>query len=230
MRRYSTPTAIGAAFLFFTLLPFSTVNAADTNPSRRRDQMRALAEEKIAVAREEAAIAHDSLNLEERRAALAERKASLARQEAQFVTSHPTQTSQLEQRLTDLGARETDRGLVLTLGDVLFESGQAKLTPDAMRKLYPLAAILKENPNRQINIEGHTDSSGSASINRELSQQRADAVRDFLVSVGVTPERITARGYGETNPVASNTNEEGRRENRRVEIVVMREGDYVAAR
>src|SRR5262249_83029 len=95
---------------------------------------------------------------------------------------------------------------------------------------YPLVALLKENPKRSILIEGYTDSSGAESYNRDLSERRASAVRDFLVSAGINPERITARGYGEDNPVASNATEAGRKEKRRVEVIVLRNGDRVAER
>ncbi|HXG20656.1 MAG TPA: OmpA family protein [Methylomirabilota bacterium] len=141
-----------------------------------------------------------------------------------------THASQPVQRLGDLRAQETDRGLVVTLGDVSFESGQAKLTAEAMRKLYNLAAVLKDNPQQNILIEGYTDNTGSEAANLELSRQRADAVRDFLIANGVDPEQVMARGYGEAYPVASNTTETGRRENRRVEIVILPEGTRATER
>jgi OOP family OmpA-OmpF porin len=118
---------------------------------------------------------------------------------------------------------------VLTLGDVLFAPDQAELTRDAMRKLYPLVDILKEQPRRNIRIEGYTDNSGTESYNLDLSQRRADAVRDFLIDQGISPNRIIARGYGEAEPVASNDTAAGRRENRRVEVIVPREGRRVTA-
>jgi len=181
-----------------------------------------VAEEKAAIAREEADVARDSQAVEDRKGLLEERKAALARREN--GATDRMSPAQVDQELADLHAAETDRGLVLTLNDVVFETDQAKLTADTMRKLYSLVTLLKEHPRRQIFIEGYTDSSGSDSYNLPLSQARADAVRDFLVSAGINPERITARGYGEANPIAANTNDTGRRENRRVEIVVTREG------
>src|SRR5581483_10405906 len=92
-----------------------------------------------------------------------------------------------------------------------------------MRKLYPLATLLKDQPGRGIIIEGYTDSTGDPKHNQELSERRAQTVRDFLVSAGVDPRRISVHGYGEARPVASNDTERGRRENRRVEIVVARD-------
>jgi outer membrane protein OmpA-like peptidoglycan-associated protein len=137
-------------------------------------------------------------------------------------------TSRAEQELAELKAQETARGLVLTLGDVLFAPDEATLTPDAVRKLDPLVALLKAHPKRHIRIAGYADSRGAESPNLELSQRRADAVRDVLVAGGVSPARITARGYGEASPVGSNVTAAGRKENRRVEVLVLREGKRAA--
>src|SRR5262249_42354410 len=118
--------------------------------------------------------------------------------------------------------RETERGLVLTLGDILFGSGQATLTPGAMRRLQPLVTVLRAHPERQVTIEGYTDSIGSESYNLGLSQRRAEAVRDFLMQNGVDASRIIAHGYGASAPVAPNTTEAGRQQNRRVEVIIGR--------
>jgi outer membrane protein OmpA-like peptidoglycan-associated protein len=227
-----TKETVLAATAFGFLLSFSSPGLAlnDEGSTNRNNELAEAAEDQADIASEEAKIARESLALEERKAALAERKASVAKREAKLAKEIDTQTARLEQELAELRARETERGLILTLGDVLFESDQAQLTADAMRKLYPLVTLLKENSGRDITIEGFTDSNGAESYNLNLSQQRADAVGDFLVANGINPERINARGYGEANPVASNVNETGRRENRRVEVVVMREGDRVANR
>jgi OmpA-OmpF porin, OOP family len=147
------------------------------------------------------------------------REAQQAQQTAQTATARATK---LEQELRELQARETERGLELTLGDVLFEVNQANLRPGAMRNLYQLAEFLKQNPTRSVLIEGHTDSAGSETTNLELSRRRAEAVREFLITNGVSPDRLTARGQGETYPIASNNTTAGRQQNRRVEVVVMR--------
>jgi OmpA-OmpF porin, OOP family len=139
--------------------------------------------------------------------------------EAQTATARATK---LEQELRELQAKETERGLELTLGDVLFEVNQANLRPGAMRNLYQLAEFLKQNPTRNVLIEGHTDSTGAEATNFELSRRRAEAVREFLITSGVSPDRLTARGHGETYPIASNNTVAGRQQNRRVEVVVMR--------
>lgn len=147
------------------------------------------------------------------------REAQRAQQQAQAATAR---AQQLQQQLAAVQAKvsETDRGLVLTLGDVLFGFNRATLNPGAMRNLYPLVTYLKENPERAVTIEGYTDSVGSESYNQELSQQRAEAVRGFLIDNGVNANRIVARGYGEENPIASNNTELGRQQNRRVEVVI----------
>lgn len=142
-----------------------------------------------------------------------------------LLESAQQRASQLEQELAEFKARETERGLMLTLGDVLFEVGQADLKPGIQRKLFPLAEFLKENPDRNVLIEGHTDNTGAPAYNLELSQQRADAVASFLISQGVSPTRITTRGYGQAYPVAPNTTTAGRQQNRRVDVVILREGE-----
>lgn len=155
----------------------------------------------------------------------AERAQRHADQSFQQVRSVTTQETQLEQQLAALqaNARQTERGLVLTLGnDVLFASGQAMLTPGAMRRLQMLATVLREHPDRQVVIEGYTDNIGSVSANRDLSQRRADAVRNFLIQNGVDAARISALGYGEASPLTPNATEAGRLQNRRVEVVITR--------
>ena len=132
---------------------------------------------------------------------------------------------QLQQQLAELQARQTERGLVLTLGDALFETGKAELKPGAQRNLDTLASFLKDNPHRDVLIEGYTDNRGSEAYDLELSQRRAEAVRDLLVHDGIGPERMIARGYGKSYPVATNNNEAGRQQNRRVEIVVLKPGE-----
>lgn len=141
-----------------------------------------------------------------------------------LLESAQQRARKLEQELAEFKARETERGLLLTLGDVLFEVGSADLKPGIQRKLFPLAEFLKENPDRNVLIEGHTDNTGSASYNLDLSQRRADAVASFLIGQGVSPGRLATRGYGQTYPVAPNTTAAGRQQNRRVEVVILREG------
>ena len=126
----------------------------------------------------------------------------------------------LEQELEQLEARNTDRGLVLTLGDVLFDTAQSTLKPGAVTTIDRLAQFMGDYPERSVRIEGHTDSAGSDATNQALSEQRAMAVRDALVSRGIDAARIQTVGYGEARPIASNDSAGGRQQNRRIEIVV----------
>ncbi|QTA82690.1 OmpA-like domain-containing protein, DUF4398 [Desulfonema limicola] len=130
----------------------------------------------------------------------------------------------LKKKLSELQATQTDRGLVLTLGDVLFASGKSELMPGAMLSIDKLVMFLKENPKRNLLIEGHTDSVGSAMSNLALSQQRAESVRMALLARGLDNSRITTRGYGENYPIADNSINAGRQKNRRVEIIILNEG------
>ena len=128
--------------------------------------------------------------------------------------------AKLQQELAALQAQQTDRGMVLTLGDVLFDTARAELKSGAFSTIDRLATFLRENPERRVAIEGHTDSVGSDSSNLSLSQRRADAVRAALASRGIDGTRITAQGMGEAAPVASNDTGEGRQRNRRVEVII----------
>jgi len=158
------------------------------------------------------------------RAEESQRQAALAQQQAaasqQAVQEAQARSRELESRLQELQARKTERGMVVTLGDVLFDVGKADLKPGAMRTVRRLAEFLQRYPEYRVAIEGFTDSTGSDELNRRLSEQRAIAVRLALTDMGIGPERSTARGYGEAFPVASNGNAAGRQLNRRVEIVI----------
>jgi outer membrane protein OmpA-like peptidoglycan-associated protein len=146
------------------------------------------------------------------------RKIDIARKRAATAEE---KARQLEQELAELQAKRTSRGIVLTVGDVLFAFGKAELMPGAMRSIDKLVAFLRENPERQVAIEGHTDSIGSDEYNYMLSERRAESVRMALVSRGISPDRITSRGLGENYPVASNATDAGRQQNRRVEIIIL---------
>ena len=129
-------------------------------------------------------------------------------------------SAQLQQQLDELNARPTDRGMVLTLGDVLFTSGQADLKVGATTNLKKLAVFLTNYPDRNVTIEGYTDSVGSEDYNVGLSQRRADSVKAFLTGQGVGSARLATAGKGESNPVAGNESATGRQQNRRVEVVI----------
>lgn len=125
----------------------------------------------------------------------------------------------LETQLKALDAKKTERGMVLTLGDVLFESGQDRLLPASTDNMIKLADFFKNNPQSAASIEGHTDSVGSSSSNMDLSQRRASAVMTALVNRGASASQLSTRALGEGTPVGDNAKASGRQMNRRVEIV-----------
>jgi outer membrane protein OmpA-like peptidoglycan-associated protein len=128
---------------------------------------------------------------------------------------------QLRQQLNViLETRETARGLIVNMSDVLFDTGKYTLKPGAREKLAKIGGIVLAHPGLKLQIEGHTDSIGSDEYNQRLSEDRANSVRDYLVSQGVSPDAVTARGFGKTQPVTDNSTAAGRQQNRRVELVV----------
>ncbi len=142
--------------------------------------------------------------------------AQAARQSAQVARAD---AQALEQELQTLQGKQTDRGMVVVLQDVLFDVGKSDLKPGAKSRLDKLSSVLQNHPERKLLVEGYTDSTGSDDFNQRLSEARAEAVKDALTSMGVAADRIEARGLGESKPVASNTNAAGRQQNRRVEVV-----------
>jgi outer membrane protein OmpA-like peptidoglycan-associated protein len=162
-------------------------------------------------AREEAAAARRLAEAQASEIELARREAELATQAAES----------LRRRLELLELRQTDRGVVVTLGDVLFESGQTDLAADARGNLEDVVELLQTEPDKRIRIEGHTDSTGPASVNLRISQQRADAVRNELIAMGISADRIQAIGMGEDFPIASNESADGRSRNRRVDVILL---------
>lgn len=141
------------------------------------------------------------------------------------------QNSQLQLQLAALDAKQTDRGMVLTLGSVLFDTNKTDLKSGGEQSLDKLSQFLRDNPTRNVKIEGYTDSSGNPDSNLGLSTRRADAVRSALVSDGLDSRRISTQGFGVGYPVASNATASGRQQNRRVEIVISdANGGFPAAR
>jgi outer membrane protein OmpA-like peptidoglycan-associated protein len=129
-------------------------------------------------------------------------------------------TARVQAELDALKATPTPRGMVLTLGDVLFDTGRAELKSGSGRKMDQLAQFLVEHPARRVQIDGFTDSVGTDSYNEELSQRRANAVREALMARGIESSRIGTEGYGKSYPVANNADSGGRQLNRRVEVVI----------
>jgi outer membrane protein OmpA-like peptidoglycan-associated protein len=169
--------------------------------------------------------------LEAKRAA-DEQRAAEAERARQAVTQAEQDKARLREQLREqlnavLETRETARGLIVNMSDVLFDSGKYSLKPGAREKLAKISGILLGHPGLQLQVEGHTDSVGSDDFNQRLSEDRADTVRSYLLAQGVPLEAVTARGFGKEQPVASNNTASGRQLNRRVELVVS--GPAIAA-
>ncbi|MBV8631402.1 MAG: DUF4398 and OmpA-like domain-containing protein [Silvibacterium sp.] len=187
--------------------------------SQQAAQQAALDAQQAAAQRAEAEAraAHAQAEAEKARADQA-----AAQQQAQQAVS---QTEQMRERLKDqlnqvLATRETARGLIVNMSDVLFDFNQYTLKPGAREKLAKVSGILLAYPGLQLQVEGYTDNIGSDEYNQKLSEERADAVRDYLVSQGVAQSSISAAGYGKADPVSDNSTASGRAENRRVQLVV----------
>jgi outer membrane protein OmpA-like peptidoglycan-associated protein len=159
-------------------------------------------------ARKSADLAQADRNAQDQRAAAAAAAATSA-----------AQVDSLEMQLKALNARKTERGIVVTLGDMLFDTGRSDLQAAGARNIQQLADFLKRQPQRQAAIEGYTDNVGSEVSNQSLSDRRANSVMAALVSMGVPAARLSARGNGEASPVADNSSAAGRQMNRRVEVI-----------
>jgi outer membrane protein OmpA-like peptidoglycan-associated protein len=209
--------------------------ARETNMARREaeharrlaEQERILGQEARLQAERERMLGAEARTQAEfdRRAAEQDRRAAeLARLEADQARAEAMEARRamtaMQATLADMQARQTERGLVLTVGDVLFETDRAELKPGAARQLDKLADALRENPDFTVAIEGHTDSTGQHGYNMQLSERRAESVRRHLTARGVDPSRLQAVGFGPDQPVASNAHAAGRQQNRRVEVVI----------
>ena len=198
------------------------IAVARAEKSMAEKEIKRLAEEKDAIL-----LQSRDLQIEKNRRELAakEKKLDQAGQDAEQARRQAelskAKTKEMEAELAELKGKQTERGIVLTLGDVLFETGKANLMPGAFMTVEKLADFLQKHPDRNVLIEGHTDSVGNAEYNQFLSKRRADAVDKALMDKGVASERMSTKGYGETKPVAGNTSAAGRQQNRRVEIVVL---------
>lgn len=182
------------------------------------DHLAYLAKQRASIAQ---AVAHEG-------AALAEMEQMGEERDALLIEAREREIRTLQTELAELQADRTERGLVVTLSDeVLFDVDEAELKPGGMQRLARVAGFLRRNPDRNVLIEGHTDSTAPDDYNLALSQRRANAVEDFLIAQGVEPTRIGAVGYGERQPIASNDTAAGRQANRRVEIVVLNPGEPI---
>lgn len=180
------------------------------------DQLSYLARQKIAVA--------------EQTIALRQAEAGLQGIEAQRTQARlDVRTAQLK-ALQQLKAKQTERGTVVTFGDVLFDTGRAELKGSSQRNIEQLADYLRANPERKVRVEGFTDSIGSDAFNQQLSQQRAAAVANALRRQGIQAQRVISAGYGKEYPVASNASAQSRQLNRRVEVIISHGDSPVGSR
>jgi outer membrane protein OmpA-like peptidoglycan-associated protein len=185
-------------------------------------------------AKQQAAMAQQTVEQKNAQLAAKTAEADAARQQAANAQASAEQDkaslAALQAQMDELNAKKTARGMVITLGDVLFDTGKARLKSGGERDVQRLADFMQRYPERKVLIEGYTDSTGGSSYNQTLSEQRASAVGNALTNLGVSADRISTKGYGKAYPVASNSNVAGRQLNRRVEIVLSDDKGNIIAR
>jgi outer membrane protein OmpA-like peptidoglycan-associated protein len=187
--------------------------AADAAEAKRKTDLEAERQAELAAAKQAQLKAEaDALKSQE--------EAAKAEAERARKAAADLRAQLLEQFNRILETRDTPRGLVVNMGDVLFDFGKFDLRPEAREKLAKLSGIILAHPGLNLMVEGHTDNVGSDEVNQKLSEQRAESVRGYLVGQGLTDNTVTSRGFGKTTPVADNSSATGRQKNRRVEIVV----------
>jgi outer membrane protein OmpA-like peptidoglycan-associated protein len=192
--------------------------ATTAEEAQRAKEEKEQAERKQAESARAAQLSAEEADQARRLAESRASEAEFARREADLASQ---QITSLTRQLENLQLRQTESGVVVTLGDVLFASGQAQLVEGGRSSLEEVVDLLQTEPDKKIRVEGHTDSSGGAESNLKLSEQRANAVRDALIGMGVSSDRITAMGMGQDFPIASNDNEDGRARNRRVDVILL---------
>jgi outer membrane protein OmpA-like peptidoglycan-associated protein len=189
----------------------------DKQDQAKVDQLAYLTNQRVEVAKQTIALRTAEANL---------KNASAQRAQARL----DARDAQIKQLQDSLNAKQTDRGTVVTFGDVLFATDRADLKSSGLVNINKLAQFLSENPDRKVIVEGYTDSTGTASHNQSLSERRAGSVRMALVKMGVDPARIVAQGYGKEYPVAENDSTSGRAMNRRVEVTISNDNQPVIPR
>lgn len=219
-------------------VPVMSRQAVQTAEDARLIALKRQTEAGIAQIKQEASSAKDQAMRMKDEADLARTDASVARGQADMALDEVNRTRQQSEREKAelraqlnsqlnaiLETRDSARGLIVNMSDVLFESGKYTLKPEMREKLAKMAGVILSHPGLKLEVEGHTDSVGSDASNQTLSERRADAVRSYLVSQGIDTNMITSRGFGEGTPIASNDTDAGRRQNRRVEAIVS--GDII---
>jgi len=196
------------------------ISEAQAEDARRAREEAAIAAQREAESQRTAEQAQVEAEQAKALAASSVTAAELARREAELAVE---QANTLRRQLENLQLRQTESGVVVTLGDVLFETGETDLRSEAMESLVEVVDLLQSEPDKLIRIEGHTDSTGNEEANLLISQQRADAVLEALVSLGVDADRVTSVGMGQDFPIASNDTEDGRAQNRRVDVILLDE-------
>lgn len=259
MTAQSNPSVAANAPLEFKAAS-DALDSANTAAAKREslddiDKLAYIAKQKIATAQEaakakqaenevaSAARQRDEIRLQARTAEAnsarvaadrAKAEADAARAQADAAANsardEAAKNAALQQQLADLQAKQTERGIVITLSDVLFQVDRAELSAEGLRTAQKVADVLAQEPQAVVQVEGFTDSTGTSSHNLELSQRRAESVRNALIGLGVPSAKIATRGYGEAFPVASNADAGSRQLNRRVEIVLSQNGTPIANR
>jgi outer membrane protein OmpA-like peptidoglycan-associated protein len=198
------------------------------NASRQRDEIRLQA--RTAEAERAKSQAMQAKSQAEQAKADADAARAQADAAGMSARDEAARNAALQQQLADLQAKQTERGIVITLSDVLFNVDRAELSAEGLRTAQKVADVLMQEPQSVVLVEGFTDSTGTSSHNLELSQRRAESVRAALTGLGVPAGKIATRGYGEAYPVASNGDAGSRQLNRRVEIVLSQNGAPIASR
>jgi outer membrane protein OmpA-like peptidoglycan-associated protein len=189
----------------------------DKEDQNKVDQLAYLTNQRVEVAKQTIALRTAENNL---------KNAAAQRAQARL----DARDQQIKQLQASLNAKQTDRGTLVTFGDVLFATNKADLKPSGLMNINKLAQFLQENPDRKVIVEGYTDSTGAASYNQSLSERRATSVQVALIKMGVDPARIVVQGYGKEYPVAENTSVSGRAMNRRVEVTISNDNQPVIPR
>ena len=233
LKRYASPSLFQAGKLY-TLSKSAQDNVEAKHFAYLLDKEVAVAKESVKAALLEEQLSSLKqgktkalLAIKEQEVVQAKEAAREAEEESRMAQEQARQLEEKYAQLQELNAKMTNRGLVLTLGDVLFATDEARLTADAARAMGKLVNFLQENPDRKVLIEGHTDNVGNTAYNIDLSLRRADVVARALSLGGIADERVVSKGYGEMYPLVENSSAQGRQQNRRVEIVILNEGESI---